>query len=157
MYKQKVPLPLTVVLRRTLENFSSFFFVLRRACSRWRSCVSVTWHTCPSTPAIVCCCPGLPDGLFSNQKNNLGKFCNGSYWYVLWLLVNFPAIWYIFPCFGTFLPVLVCCTKKNLATLSGEVVKIDPSSRPRDHATSFKISRMAIYVIHKCRPIYLST
>jgi hypothetical protein len=27
------------------------------------------------------------------------------------------AIWYIFPRFGTFLPVLVCCTKKNLATL----------------------------------------
>jgi hypothetical protein len=27
------------------------------------------------------------------------------------------AIWYIFHRFGTFLPVLVCCTKKNLATL----------------------------------------
>jgi hypothetical protein len=34
-------------------------------------------------------------------------------------LVNFPAIWYMFLLFGTFLPVLVCCDKKNLATLLG--------------------------------------
>jgi hypothetical protein len=27
------------------------------------------------------------------------------------------AIWHIFPRFGTFLPFLVCCTTKNLATL----------------------------------------
>jgi hypothetical protein len=40
-------------------------------------------------------------------------------------LVNFPAIWYIlcsfgifYPRFGTLLPILVCCTKKNLATLA---------------------------------------
>jgi hypothetical protein len=39
-------------------------------------------------------------------------------------LVNFPAnleyifmaIWYNFPSFGIFFPVLVCYTKKNLAT-----------------------------------------
>jgi hypothetical protein len=32
-------------------------------------------------------------------------------------LVYFVAIWYIIWLFGIFLPVLVCCTKKNLATL----------------------------------------
>jgi hypothetical protein len=31
--------------------------------------------------------------------------------------VHFLAVWYISPRFGTFLPVLVCCAKKNLATL----------------------------------------
>jgi hypothetical protein len=31
--------------------------------------------------------------------------------------VNFPATWHILWLLGTFLPVLVCCTKKNLATL----------------------------------------
>jgi hypothetical protein len=31
-------------------------------------------------------------------------------------LAYFMAIWYILPRFGTFLPVLVCCIKKNLAT-----------------------------------------
>jgi hypothetical protein len=29
----------------------------------------------------------------------------------------FMAIWYILWSFGIFFPVLVCCTKKNLATL----------------------------------------
>jgi hypothetical protein len=32
-------------------------------------------------------------------------------------LVHFIAIWYILGSFGTFSPVLVCCAKKNLATL----------------------------------------
>jgi hypothetical protein len=32
-------------------------------------------------------------------------------------LVYFMAIWYISWPFGMFLPVLACCTKKNLATL----------------------------------------
>jgi hypothetical protein len=32
-------------------------------------------------------------------------------------LVNGPAIWLILWPFGAFFPVLVCCTKKNLATL----------------------------------------
>jgi hypothetical protein len=33
--------------------------------------------------------------------------------------VYFTAIWYILWLFGTFFPVLVCCTKKHLATLLG--------------------------------------
>jgi hypothetical protein len=31
-------------------------------------------------------------------------------------LVNFMAIWYILWSFGKFVLVLVCCTRKNLAT-----------------------------------------
>jgi hypothetical protein len=38
-------------------------------------------------------------------------------WYIYGHLVNFPAIWYNFLRFGAFPPVLVCCSKKNLATL----------------------------------------
>jgi hypothetical protein len=71
--------------------------------------------------------PGLPDGLFSNQKtNNLGKFWRALDWkmFIYFLaicnmlrmfgiiydhLVHFVFIWYIFP-------FLVPCTKKNLAT-----------------------------------------
>jgi hypothetical protein len=32
-------------------------------------------------------------------------------------LVYFTTIWYILWFFGTFFPVLVCCTNENLATL----------------------------------------
>jgi hypothetical protein len=32
-------------------------------------------------------------------------------------LAHFVAIWYILRLFGTFYPILVSCTKKNLATL----------------------------------------
>jgi uncharacterized membrane protein YiaA len=65
--------------------------------------------------------PGLPDGIFSNQKNlNLSKVWRDLKWKMLVYLI---AFWYIcmvilfydYP--GYFLPVLVCCTKKNLATL----------------------------------------
>jgi hypothetical protein len=45
-------------------------------------------------------------------------------WYILWPfgifyrhLVYFIAIWYILWLFCIFSPVLVCCSKKNLATL----------------------------------------
>jgi hypothetical protein len=70
---------------------------------------------------------GLPDGLFSNQKSKFGSILEGlrlenvdifyghmeyftDIWDILWLCVHFVFIWYIFP-------VLVSCTKKNLATL----------------------------------------
>jgi hypothetical protein len=60
----------------------------------------------------------------------LGKPRNGTFWYILWLfrisyghlvyfmtlpLVYFGVIWYIFR-------VLVCCTKKNLATPEQTIV-----------------------------------
>jgi hypothetical protein len=50
--------------------------------------------------------------------DDVGIFCGH--------VVNFTAIWYISwpfgifpPHFGIFFPVLVFCTKKNLATLTG--------------------------------------
>jgi hypothetical protein len=71
---------------------------------------------------------GLPDGIVSSQKIpiwvNFGGSCNGRCWYILWTfglfcshLVYFMVIWYIFP-------VLLCCTKKNLATPVVKVEKI---------------------------------
>jgi hypothetical protein len=79
---------------------------------------------------------GLPDGIFSNQKSQYGKFWRVlrwkmlayfmAIWYTLWLfgiffplLVYFVAIWYILYSFGTVFPVLVSCTEKDLATLLG--------------------------------------
>jgi hypothetical protein len=61
---------------------------------------------------------------FQTKNPSLCKLLEGSAMEDVGLfyvhLVNsayFVAIWYIFPGFGTFLPVLVCCTKNNLATL----------------------------------------
>jgi hypothetical protein len=44
-------------------------------------------------------------GLFYSHFVNFTAF-----WYILWSFVAFQGYWHIFP-------VLVCCTKKNLATL----------------------------------------
>jgi hypothetical protein len=56
---------------------------------------------------------------------NFGMPYIGKRWYSLWPSVIFHGhlgysmvIWYILCSFGTFFPVLVSCTKKNLATLS---------------------------------------
>jgi hypothetical protein len=74
----------------------------------------------------------MPD--FQTKKSNLGKFWRVLQWKMLvyfmsilstlrpWKifcghLVYFVAIWYILWSFGVFFPVLVYCTKKNLATL----------------------------------------
>jgi hypothetical protein len=65
----------------------------------------------------------LPDGIFSNQKipirvnfgvsykdgGKFGLFSSISY-------ILHMAIWNNLWSFGYFFPVLVCCTKKNLAT-----------------------------------------
>jgi hypothetical protein len=55
---------------------------------------------------------------------NFGGYWNGKCWYILCPfglfygnLVYFVVIWSILWPFGIFFPVLVCCTKKNLATL----------------------------------------
>jgi hypothetical protein len=52
------------------------------------------------------------------------NFGGGRRWYITCPFGEFSghlayvtAIWYIFRRFGTFLPVLVCCTENNLATL----------------------------------------
>jgi hypothetical protein len=65
--------------------------------------------------------------LFSNQSPNLGKFWRAIDWknrYVFWPiivlyrhLVYFLTIWCILCSCGTFFPVLVSWTQKNLATL----------------------------------------
>jgi hypothetical protein len=56
---------------------------------------------------------------------NFGRSCNGKSWYILRPLGVFyrywkylMAIWYILSSIGIFVPVLLLCTKKNLATLS---------------------------------------
>jgi hypothetical protein len=69
----------------------------------------------PTTEAWV---PGLPDGIFSDQKSqrvNFGGPCNGRCWYIyvigIWYilrpfdifyghLVYFVLTWYVFPRFG---------------------------------------------------------
>jgi hypothetical protein len=37
-------------------------------------------------------------------------------WHFIAILVYFLTIWYVCGLFGTFSPILVSCTKKNLAT-----------------------------------------
>jgi hypothetical protein len=90
---------------------------------------------------------GLPDGLFSNQKSQLGV----KFWYILlpfglfyghWKY--FMSIWFTLWSFGTFLPVLVFCTKKNLATLFQKattwvvrLVQIKPSESTRHSGNRF--------------------
>jgi hypothetical protein len=68
---------------------------------------------------------GLPDGIFLNQirvnfrgsgilegleMDYVGIVCGH--------LVYFAAIWYVLWSLGMFFPVLVCCNKENLATLT---------------------------------------
>jgi hypothetical protein len=76
--------------------------------------------------------PGLPDGIFSKPKIpiwvNFGGSFDGRCWYGR--LVYFMAIWYILQPFGIFyahliifvnlecfFSFLICCTKKNMATI----------------------------------------
>jgi hypothetical protein len=88
---------------------------------------------------------GLPDGIFSDQINaiwvNFIGPCNARWKYILWTtfcqfyghLVYFTDIWYILWTSGifcgnlVFFPVLVNCTKKNLAILFPDSLK-KPSS-----------------------------
>jgi hypothetical protein len=53
-----------------------------------------------------------------------GRPWDGKFWRIPWpfgivipILVYFMEIRYFHCHFGTFFPILVCCTKKNLATL----------------------------------------
>jgi hypothetical protein len=69
-------------------------------------------------PSVVRQGSGVPDGIFSNQKSQLGKILEGYgmakvgifyghleyikvIWYILWPFGNLVAIWYILPRFGT--------------------------------------------------------
>jgi hypothetical protein len=72
---------------------------------------------------------GLPDGIFSIQKSQFGKICEGlalddfglfyGHLVYFWPFMYYisVAIWYMLWLFGKSFPVLVCCTKKNLANL----------------------------------------
>jgi hypothetical protein len=71
---------------------------------------------------------GLPDGIIFKQKSKFGYILEGlavDDVGIFYGHLDFTAIWYIFLAmweiswlFGIFSPVLVRCTKKNLATLS---------------------------------------
>jgi hypothetical protein len=69
--------------------------------------------------------PGLPDGILSYQiLVYLGSPWDGKVWCLSWpfgflsaILVCFMAIWYFCGHLGKVSPILVCCAKKNLATL----------------------------------------
>jgi hypothetical protein len=64
---------------------------------------------------------GLPDGYITKPKIpilvNFGGLSMENDGLFYGHLVDFTAIWYFLLSFGTFFHVLVCCTKKNLATL----------------------------------------
>jgi hypothetical protein len=76
-------------------------------------------------PAVTLCevlrKPGLPDGLFSKQKItiwvNFGRSSKGRLW-AFGLFYGYLVILWLLWSFGIFFTVLVCCIKKNLATLS---------------------------------------
>jgi hypothetical protein len=51
---------------------------------------------------------------FQTKNPKSGKFRRALQWM---MLVYFAAIWFILWLFVIFSPVLVCCRKKNLATL----------------------------------------
>jgi hypothetical protein len=59
----------------------------------------------------------LPDGIFSNRNPNLGKILEELAMEVPSWEEYFMTIWSILRPFGIFFYVLVCCPKKNLATL----------------------------------------
>jgi hypothetical protein len=59
---------------------------------------------------------GCQTEYFETKNPNLGKFWRVGIFYGK--LVYFTAIWYILWLFSIFSPVVVCCTKKNLATLA---------------------------------------
>jgi hypothetical protein len=65
--------------------------------------------------------PGLPDGLFSNQKSKFGEISEGLAMKDVVVfyghLVHFTVFCYILWTFGIVRDNLVFCTKKNLATL----------------------------------------
>jgi hypothetical protein len=75
-------------------------------------------------------------GIFSNQKYQIGYIFYGLgidnvQVCILWpfgIFYNhlkcFMAIRYILRSFGNFLPILVCCAKKNLATLQFKLIPV---------------------------------
>jgi hypothetical protein len=78
--------------------------------------------------SLLCSGPGMPDGIFSNEKSKFGKILEGLamedvgifYAHLKYLIAIWYILWPFGPIcchFGIFFPVVVYCTKKNLATL----------------------------------------
>jgi hypothetical protein len=75
---------------------------------------------------------GMPDGVFSNQKSKFWEILGLAMEDVVYFMDTwsvFMAIWYILWTFGIFCGnlvyfprMLVCCTKKNLATRPGVLI-----------------------------------
>jgi hypothetical protein len=71
-------------------------------------------HCCDKCDTFFGPGPGLPDGLFSNQKSKFGRAlewkmpvffmtileCFTVIWHILWPFGNVVVIWFIFPRFG---------------------------------------------------------
>jgi hypothetical protein len=87
----------------------------------------------PSSCHFGHCCAeaGLPDGCFSKPKISIWvNFGGPLIGYILWPfgifyrhLGYFMTIWYFSCSFGTFFPVWVIFTQKNLATLRRSSIK----------------------------------
>jgi hypothetical protein len=124
-YKSQLPIFLQLFRRKYLKNITSvpdqwklnewqgnsLIFCSLRALQSFQDgwCRVARWFVFK---------PKIPIGV------NFGRSCNGKSWRVLWPFSLFyghckclMAIWYILWSFGLFFPVLVFCTKKNLATL----------------------------------------
>jgi hypothetical protein len=87
---------------------------------------------CPFARSNHLSASGLPDGIYIFIPKML-IFCtfywswDGKFWCFSWpfkllfwymyICCAYMAIWYFCGHFGIFSPILVCCTKKNLATL----------------------------------------
>jgi hypothetical protein len=86
-------------------------------------------HSSSCVRDCPCLRSGLPDDIFNPKIPiwvNFGGSSNGRCWYILWPyglyycdLVYYVDIWYLHIMVIWYIfPVLVCCTKKNLAILS---------------------------------------
>jgi hypothetical protein len=116
---------------------------------------------------------GLPDGMFQTKNPNLVKF----WWVLQWKmfvyfispfgtffsnLVCCLVIWYIFP-------VLVCCSKKNLATLVCTYKSSDAMHMYTDvfetsagycgilSGSEWNMSTKPLYCIQGCQVVYFQT
>jgi hypothetical protein len=87
--------------------------------------VQITHSTKPSMYCLNTYVQGCQMVCFETKNPKLGKFFRALDWKMFFWpfglfygnLGYFMCIWYILYSFGTFFPVLVSCTKKNLATL----------------------------------------
>jgi hypothetical protein len=90
---------------------------------------------------------------FYTKNTNLGMFWRAfewkmlvyfiPFWYILLSFVTFYVHLFILWSIGTFQTVLVCCTKKNLATLLESGKRHDLSKRPFSKWHSLSVTGFA--------------